>query len=1000
MKSKANTFFNFTTIAKRNAKLGGAFDSFDVVSTKDMLADFLRNTRIKTASFERFSDRNHLQGKDGKTIRLKWLSAKGTPIDVLANDFMNQYSYMNLDESEIIQDIVDMIVSYPTGVGAYATARYNELMDEMKEFERMAQSRGVQPDQEEFDYTKFEQEIPDNLFVKDTDMKTKKKVPGTRKRKMKPVAKKAVKKTATKRRKSKAAKVIISKEFQLIKRLYLLNGKSVKVSQLERLLVELTALLKKGAASHIQTLNLMKSKLQVSIYKLNGFQTESIDKLTLSKELYSQLENIATKPKVRVTLDGSGSAQTRRKNKSMKWAELNTSYKYDSRKGIELHRFAVGDEVIVKVDPTNKKLWYKGKITKLLTLGAGEQAAYTMTVFGDPVYQNIVFKEASKKKDKKSLGGSFTSEQKQAVKEAELDVKEAYEKLQKAKKRGVSGIALKPFVDGVGKYIELLNKAKGNLPKANARDHSQTSMFDKPKTTLLGYNFEGKNYKRTADLSVKELAALIRIEVEAEFPKKEGFKFSVTVRDHRSIRVTLLDAPFNPFSVPYQIMYMDDITWDDFWAEMRNEYNHRIEKYTVEAKKLLDKIEKFLNQYNFDDSDSQTDYFHTRFYGNVDIEDDNFIAKYYPENKELKKRQQWRDEWAEKTQKKNAAAKEIRESMGNFKKDEVVWFNRPSIHASWNKFLQPNGKFLAKISKMPNGRAWHSEIEVKILSKVTDAKHFELYTNTKNGNTAVHPFTKINQLVSGGTYKLNGDIGEFLGNLGEVDCSMTIKGDQGAGKSQLMWQLIDAFASINKKVAVLSPEMNGNSPTIEKYRNQFISKENQDRVLFTDKKLSAKDIISLAEHFDVVFVDSFNQLEDYKQEQFKEVCSALPTKCIVGIFQSTTSGEMRGGNRPEFDAYVNIEVVKVDDKFVNNYAVCTKNRFGGTGVKYNIHKKKIIKSIALNGLKKQKRKSAAASKVLQLMDKDHSYQDALKTVLGQNKKLNKKSLEKELEYYI
>ena len=229
---------------------------------------------------------------------------------------------------------------------------------------------------------------------------------------------------------------------------------------------------------------------------------------------------------------------------------------------------------------------------------------------------------------------------------------------------------------------------------------------------------------------------------------------------------------------------------------------------------------------------------------------------------------------------------------------------------------------------------------------------------------------------------------------------MTIKGDQGAGKSQLMWQLIDAFASINKKVAVLSPEMNGNSPTIEKYRNQFISKENQDRVLFTDKKLSAKDIISLAEHFDVVFVDSFNQLEDYKQEQFKEVCSALPTKCIVGIFQSTTSGEMRGGNRPEFDAYVNIEVVKVDDKFVNNYAVCTKNRFGGTGVKYNIHKKKIIKSIALNGLKKQKRKSAAASKVLQLMDKDHSYQDALKTVLGQNKKLNKKSLEKELEYYI
>jgi tRNA A37 threonylcarbamoyladenosine biosynthesis protein TsaE len=52
----------------------------------------------------------------------------------------------------------------------------------------------------------------------------------------------------------------------------------------------------------------------------------------------------------------------------------------------------------------------------------------------------------------------------------------------------------------------------------------------------------------------------------------------------------------------------------------------------------------------------------------------------------------------------------------------------------------------------------------------------------------------MDKLQSGGTYQLQGDLGKFLGNLGEVDCSITIRGDQGAGKSQLMWQLVDAFA--------------------------------------------------------------------------------------------------------------------------------------------------------------------------------------------------------------
>ncbi len=45
-------------------------------------------------------------------------------------------------------------------------------------------------------------------------------------------------------------------------------------------------------------------------------------------------------------------------------------------------------------------------------------------------------------------------------------------------------------------------------------------------------------------------------------------------------------------------------------------------------------------------------------------------------------------------------------------------------------------------------------------------------------------------------------------------------------------------------------------------------------------------------------------------------------------------------------------------------------------------------------------KSKAASKVLKLMDKDYSYQKALKSVLKSDKRLSKSKLEKELDNYI
>lgn len=51
-------------------------------------------------------------------------------------------------------------------------------------------------------------------------------------------------------------------------------------------------------------------------------------------------------------------------------------------------------------------------------------------------------------------------------------------------------------------------------------------------------------------------------------------------------------------------------------------------------------------------------------------------------------------------------------------------------------------------------------------------------------------------------------------------------------------------------------------------------------------------------------------------------------------------------------------------------------------------------------VEKTKHKSIACSKVLQLMDNDFKYQDALKAVLAEDASLNKQALETELNNYI
>ena len=191
------------------------------------------------------------------------------------------------------------------------------------------------------------------------------------------------------------------------------------------------------------------------------------------------------------------------------------------------------------------------------------------------------------------------------------------------------------------------------------------------------------------------------------------------------------------------------------------------------------------------------------------------------------------------------------------------------------------------------------------------------------------------------TFRLQGAIGELLGDLEKFELAITTEGDQGGGKTRFTYQLADAFAEIGNKVAIFTLEIGGKSDLINRMREEYLSPQNRNRISKADRLPDGfNTIASAAGTFDVIIIDSWNKT-GLPSQDFDKLRKQFPDTIFVVIFQRTTGKTIRGGTAPLFDAGINIEVVKVDDTFKNNYAITTKNRYGITGIKYNIHTKQI-----------------------------------------------------------
>jgi len=115
---------------------------------------------------------------------------------------------------------------------------------------------------------------------------------------------------------------------------------------------------------------------------------------------------------------------------------------------------------------------------------------------------------------------------------------------------------------------------------------------------------------------ITDIAKAVREFVKTKYPKS---KFSVTTEKYsggRSLSVTLMSAPFNPI--------VDDKFWsvstdNKKYYSVNQFYIETSEALSGEAKKVFSEIREFYNQFNYNNSDPQTDYFSVGFYETLAI---------------------------------------------------------------------------------------------------------------------------------------------------------------------------------------------------------------------------------------------------------------------------------------------------------------------------------------------------------------------------------------------
>jgi hypothetical protein len=195
-------------------------------------------------------------------------------------------------------------------------------------------------------------------------------------------------------------------------------------------------------------------------------------------------------------------------------------------------------------------------------------------------------------------------------------------------------------------------------------------------------------------MDIAEIAKLARIEFDAEFPE---MKWSVTVERFsggQSISARGTGYPENPYKPEFVALAQKE------GLRAANErYQWQEDKYTKKYLKDLSLAKSVLNRYNMDDSDSQSDYFHVRFYEHIKIVLDDWDEKLFPERaQEIEQNRKWNEEYDKKRKAAADKAKQVKEELNIIPKYAIAIYT-----SQWRDLGQV--VLPAVITRSPNARS-------------------------------------------------------------------------------------------------------------------------------------------------------------------------------------------------------------------------------------------------------------------------------------------------------
>lgn len=132
----------------------------------------------------------------------------------------------------------------------------------------------------------------------------------------------------------------------------------------------------------------------------------------------------------------------------------------------------------------------------------------------------------------------------------------------------------------------------------------------------MGYT--GSKYEATKGLNTKQVAALIRKDIarlsdDRTLPRALKVGVTITTRGTTAISIRIVDAPWQVHGRAFRMNWL--VTGQHF------DTNRRSWHYSPLTEVVMARLERIAEEYNFDKSQIETDYFHNRFWLHVRLDD-------------------------------------------------------------------------------------------------------------------------------------------------------------------------------------------------------------------------------------------------------------------------------------------------------------------------------------------------------------------------------------------